>query len=513
MDGRILLPRLLFSALAVTVVGGAAHAQVPAATTQPITAQNNGRGPTSPRPGSGAGPPPPYTPLRWNEDYSYLKDPAKRTDWLDPIKYIPIGDDPDTYLSLGGSARYRYEFFDNNNFGAGPQDDDGFHLTRFLAHADLHLGKNLRGFVQIKSAMEDGREGGPRPIDSDEFDLQQAFVDLKLPMPLGDEGATVTLRGGRQDLAYGAQRLVGPLDWANTRRTFEGGKATLAFSKKHSLDVFLVRPVVNENEEPNTGDGNTTFAGLYDTLSLPTWFGEKASTKLDLYGFALLVNRPGGRVVPPFGGPDEDRYTIGARLSSAPKPFDFDVEATYQFGKSGSGDIAAWSIASEVGYTLENAPLTPRMILGFDMASGDDDPADADNQTFNQLFPTAHPYLGYIDALGRQNIIDLHGGAELILLKEAKHARKVALRAEHHLFWRQSDADAIYNPFGFVTRADLGSDETYVGSETDLLLNWQIDRHWSAYAGYSHFFAGDFLQETGPSDDIDFFYAALQFTF
>jgi hypothetical protein len=513
MDRRILLPRPLFSALVMTVVGNGAFAQSPAATTQPITAQNNARGPLSPRPGSGAGPPPPYTALRWNEDYSYLNDPAKRTDWLDPIKYIPIGDDPDTYLSLGGSARYRYEFFNNNNFGAGPQDDDGFHLTRFLAHADLHLGKNLRGFVQLKSAMEDGREGGPRPIDSDEFDLQQAFVDLKLPMPLGDEGATVTFRGGRQDLAYGAQRLIGPLDWANTRRTFQGGKAILTFSKKHTLDLFVVHPVANENEEPNVGDRHTTFAGVYDTISLPTWFGEKANTKLDLYGLALFVNRPGARVILPLAGPDEDRYTVGAHLASNPKPFDLDVELTYQFGTSGGGDISAWSIAAEVGYTLEDVPLTPRLILGFDAASGDGDPTNPDNQTFNQLFPTAHPYFGYIDTIGRQNIVDLHGGAEVTLLKEAKHARKLTFRVEQHVFWRQSDDDAAYNALGGVLRADLGSDAAYIGSETDLLLNWQIDRHWSAYAGYSHFFAGEFLKETGPSEDIDWVYAAVQYIF
>jgi hypothetical protein len=514
MDGRILLPEMLLPALAMTMAGNGALAQTPAAASQPVAAQNQAHGPASPRPGTGAGPPPPYTALRWNEDYSYLRDSARHSDRFDPIKYIPVGDDPDTYLSLGGSVRYRYEFFDNNTFGAGPQDDDGFHLTRILAHADLHLGKNLRGFVQIKSAMEDGREGGPRPIDSDEFDLQQAFVDLKLPISLGDESATVTLRAGRQDLMYGVQRLIGPLDWANTRRTFEGGKASFTFSKTHALDVFLVRPVVVENEEPNTGDGNVTFGGLYDTVSLPNWLGETAATKLDLYGLVLLVNRPGAFSVPfPVTGPDEDRYTVGARLSSTQRPWDFDIEATYQFGKLGGGNISAWSIASEVGYTLAEAPLTPRLILGFDMASGDDDPTDADSQTFNQLFPTGHPFFGYLDAIGRQNAIDLHAGAELTLLKEAKLARKVTLRAQHHMFWRQSDDDAVYNTAGGVLRADFGSDETYIGSETDLLLNWQIDRHWSAYAGYSHFFAGDFLQETGPGDDIDWFYAAVQFTF
>src|SRR2546425_1492627 len=32
--------------------------------------------------------PPPYTLLRFNEDYTYLADPLNRTDPFDPVKYI-----------------------------------------------------------------------------------------------------------------------------------------------------------------------------------------------------------------------------------------------------------------------------------------------------------------------------------------------------------------------------------------------------------------------------------------
>jgi hypothetical protein len=88
---------------------------------------------------------PAYTVLRYDENYSSLNNPDRRTDLFDPIKFIPIGDD--SSLSIGGQARYRYEYFNNNNFGAGPQDDDGYHLTRLLLHGDLHLGQNLRFFV------------------------------------------------------------------------------------------------------------------------------------------------------------------------------------------------------------------------------------------------------------------------------------------------------------------------------------------------------------------------------
>lgn len=462
--------------------------------------------------GTGGGPPGPYTPVRWNEDYAHLKDPARRTDLFDPIKYIPLNDAGDIYLSLGGQARYRFEDYHNNNFDAGPQDDDGFHLTRLMAHADLRLGPNVRAFVQGISALEDGRDPEPRPFDADELDLHQAFVDLRLP--LGDKNA-ITLRGGRQNLIYGAQRLIAPLDWTNTRRTFEGGKASLVLGK-HTIDAFVVSPVLIEREEPNSRDGDVTFSGIYDTIALPDLIA-KGNSKLDVYGLILNANsRPANaNAVPTVGaiGVDSDLYTVGARFSTNPKPWDVDVEAAYQFGKAGAGDISAYMFAVEGGYTFAAAPLSPRLYVGFDYASGDDDAADPDLQRFNQLFPLAHAYYGYIDVIARQNAIDLHPGVELSLLSDAAFAKKVTLRADYHLLWRASDADGIFADSGALLRADGTSDATYIGSEIDLLVNWQIDRHWAAYAGYSHFFAGDFISDTGPSDDIDFVYAAVQLTF
>ena len=51
-------------------------------------------------------------------------------------------------------------------------------------------------------------------------------------------------------------------------------------------------------------------------------------------------------------GVDSDTYTLGARFSGNPKPFDFDAELDYQFGRFNGGDISAYSIALVGGYTL-----------------------------------------------------------------------------------------------------------------------------------------------------------------
>lgn len=462
---------------------------------------------------SGPAAPPTYTPVRWNENYAYLKDPAQRTDPFDVIKYIQLNDAGDWYLFLGGQARYRYELFDETSWGAGQQDGDGFHLLRLLGHVDAHMGQNLRAFVQVKSALADGRDPDPRPvIDEDDFDFEQAFADLILPI----DDYKLTLRGGRQNLLYGAQRLISPLDWTNTRRTFDGGKASLAWPNgANTLDLFWVEPVIVDKGPLNRADDNQDFFGAYDVLALPNVI-EGGNTKLDLYLLGLRKHTATFQE----GTGDEDRGTIGARLSSNPKPWDFDVESAYQFGAFGTanGNISAWMLATEAGYTFAGCPVQPRLSLGFDVASGDDDPNDDDLETFNQLFPLGHAYLGYIDVIGRQNIIDLHPGAKLKLTKE------VTFNADYHLFWRYSEEDAVYAANGTIIRSDRGgagadlSDAKFVGSEIDLILNWQVDRHLASYIGYSHFFAGDFIDDTaaangGADEDIDFFYVAATYTF
>lgn len=45
---------------------------------------------------------PGFKPLRYNEDYRFLADPAQPGDWWDPVKYIPVARGQAGYLSVGG---------------------------------------------------------------------------------------------------------------------------------------------------------------------------------------------------------------------------------------------------------------------------------------------------------------------------------------------------------------------------------------------------------------------------
>ena len=105
---------------------------------------------------------PNYKLLRYDEDYSYLKDPDLRTDFWDSIKYIPIGDWEDCYVSFGAQLRQWFQFYNNFDFGTTP-GPNAYLDQRYLFHGDFHFGPNIRFFGQLVSGLENGRIGGPLP--------------------------------------------------------------------------------------------------------------------------------------------------------------------------------------------------------------------------------------------------------------------------------------------------------------------------------------------------------------
>ncbi len=133
-----------------------------------VFAQDNARSPL-----------PAFKTIRWEEDYSYLRNDSGRVkSFFDPVKFIPLGRNKKSYLSVGGEVRYQYEYLRNANWGEGIQDKNGYLLQRYMLHTDWHLGQHVRIFGQLKSGIASGKASGPDPPDEDRLDLHQAFADL-----------------------------------------------------------------------------------------------------------------------------------------------------------------------------------------------------------------------------------------------------------------------------------------------------------------------------------------------
>lgn len=438
---------------------------------------------------------PPYKQLRYDENYAYLRNPAGRSDYLDAIKFIPFSTNGNWYLTLGGEIRERYEYYHNSLWGRGPQDDNGYLLQRYMVHADAHFGDYFRVFTQFKSGLEDGREGGPRPTDRDDFDLNQTFFDVRVPLADVD---SLTFRAGRQELSYGSSRLISAREAPNVRLSFDGAKAILNLGGWR-VDAFAVRPVRTKTGVfDDDSDPNQKFWGLYSVTPI-SWL---PGGNVDLYYLGLDRNEARFDQ----GTAHEHRYSVGTRVWGRKAGLDYNLEFVYQFGSFDSGDIQAWTAASDIGFTFESAPLKPRLGLKANITSGDDNANNADLQTFNPLFPRG-AYFGEPALIGPANHIDVHPQLDFSL------SRNVTLTGDWDWFWRESTHDGIYGPAVNLIQSGQTSNARYVGNQVEAMLEWRLDRHFTLSADYAHFFTGEFLKQTTPGKDVNYVSTWVTFRF
>src|SRR5581483_7485081 len=126
---------------------------------------------------------------------------------------------------------------------------------RLRAYGDLYITERFRIFAEFISADSPDWHLPPLVIDRNAADFLNLFVDANL-IDVAD--TPVWLRVGRQELLYGSQRLISPLDWANTRRTFQGIKA-FWHAAKDDLDAFVVQPVIPNYGHFDSVDNNVVF--------------------------------------------------------------------------------------------------------------------------------------------------------------------------------------------------------------------------------------------------------------
>lgn len=439
--------------------------------------------------------PPPYLTTRYDEDYRYLEDPTRRSEILDEVKYLPLDASGSWYGSLGGEIRERYEFYDNWNWGLGPQDPNGFWLQRILFSADVHYEESFRVFGQLMSALEDGRTSGPRLTDEDVLDLHQGFVDGRLVLA---DGGKLTARLGRQEIYFGSQRLVSVREAPNIRLSFDGVRMIYQ-GENLRLDVLATKPVsLQDGFFDNTPNPDSTFWGVYGVTAVPFLRG----TSVDFYYLGLERDR----AVYEQGVGREVRHSWGLRVWGKREAWDYNVEGVYQFGTFANGGIGAWTLASDTGYRWATAALKPRAFLRADVASGDRSPENPSLNTFNALFPKG-AYFSESGQLGPANLIDVHPGVELQL------SPRWVFTTDWDFFWRQSSGDGLYNNALQLVRPANGESVLAVGNQVQAMIQWSLTRNLTATAVYAHFFAGDFLKASPPGKDVNFVSVWMTFRF
>src|SRR5258705_11346315 len=431
---------------------------------------------------------PNFPQMTYDEDNRYLSNPECRTEVLDRLKYIPLRPGhKDYYLSFGASVRERGEYFSNPNWGSGPPGST-YLLQRYYVHADLHLGDRFRFFSELGSSLENGRTGGPRSgTDEDKLDVHQAFIDIGLWRSGKNR---LTLRTGRQEIAFGDQSLVSVRDGPNARRSFDGFRVTGKFGK-WVADAFAVRQTKFKPGFFNDSlDHTTSFWGLYADRP----FRILPGGHVDLYYMGLRNKK----AVYDKGTGGEQRETVGARLWGSSEHWDYNQEYTFQWGRFRSNDIRAWAIATETGYRLDLMPFKPRLGINAAAYSGDRDRSGGSLGTFNGLYESS-TYFTYAALFGRRNLIDLQPSMQLNLPK------KITLTPNAKFYWRESTDDGLYAAgSGPVVVSGRTSSARFIGSQVGVQLKWSLDRHTTVVGEYLHFFPGDFLRQSTPGRNLNY---------
>jgi hypothetical protein len=438
---------------------------------------------------------PAYSLLRFEEDYRYLRDPARRTDVWDVVKYMPLDPDRGSYLTLGGELRERLEYYSRPNFGLQGQSANAYLLNRMLLHADLHAGDYLRTFFELGGHFAPWKDAAAPPY-LDRWDLQQAFVDVRLPLsPLED--IDPVLRVGRQEMVFGSQRLVSIRDAPNVRRAFDGVRLGDTIDGVR-VDAFLTRPVLlREGAFDDVSNDAQAFWGLYTTTPVRFLTG----TKADLYYFGFDNDR--ARFAAGLGA--EQRQTIGARFFGGAAGWDWDWEALYQFGDFAEQDIRAWGLSTDTGFTIGIGEWKVRVGLKADTGSGDRNIHDRTLGTLNPLFPKL-AYFNQAALFGPSNVIDLQP-----TLSVQPHERfKVAVG--YNPLWRANTQDAIYTGAGVPIAGTAGQPGRFTAHQLSADLTWQLDRHVQLTTGYVHVDVADVLKAAG-GHDVDFVYASAAYKF
>jgi hypothetical protein len=342
----------------------------------------------------------------------------------------------------------------------------------------------------------------------------------------------LSMKAGRQYLIFGNHSLFGHFDWANTGYSHDG--IMFAYQTK-TFDSYLGW---FRNSESDLGQGAPVGSGGNNISGSG---GQDATRDADMIVFYNQIKSVPGFLIEPYyiyykngygsadnqslagsglGTPkhsNQTRHTVGARVEMRKGNWDAITENVYQFGQMGgtttlgSGNgctgqdkclhINAYANRSWLGYTAYELSWKPRVAVNFDYASGDGRnscqiAASAGTcktaNTFENMFPTNHIHMGYMDVLAWKNTM-----SPSLNIQARPSAR------DHVEFWYTninvaSSRDCWYRA-AQVCYANSGPGVTsnHVGDEFD--FSWTrmfADGKVSLQTTYGTMFNGNFLTQT-----------------
>lgn len=319
-------------------------------------------------------------------------------------------------------------------------------------------------------SMQDVRVWGDVPqlnsADKNGFSVHQAWGEILF-------NPNISLKLGRQEIAYDDQRIFGNVGWAQQARSHDA--ALIKYNKESfSFDIGFA---FNQDDEALTGTTLTT-PNTYKSIQY-AWLHKDWQS---FSGSFLFLNNGLQFTDPANSDNDETRYsqTVGTHLKYKKEKFGLVSNLFYQFGNDvNDNDLSAYLLSLEANYKISEHW---KVLLGGELQSGNENgaPANGDNEAFTPFYGTNHKFNGLMDYFYVGNHINNVGLIDLYLKANVKFSPKSTLNVATH---------------NFMTAADLpGDDSKQLGTEIDFVYSYDFQKNINIKAGYSHLFASDGME-------------------
>jgi Alginate export len=413
--------------------------------------------------------------------------------WLFPITRLNRSLPP--WIQFGGQFRNRVESQDGILYAPV---DDVYNLTQLRIGVYIQPTKWLRlvGVTQDARAFFNHHiPNGARYQDI--WDIREAYLQLG-----NSTEGWFDVVAGRQMFSFGDERVIGPSDWSNQGRTFDTVRLDI-HQPGMKVSVFAASVIIPVDGQIDHHIQGNNIYGIYSSFT-------HLVPHMTLEPYVLWRVAPGNLSLPETAGLGHmSEVTTGARLAGTlPANFDYDVEMNKQTGSLGPKSIDAWGGHWNLGYTFNNARTQPRLFLEYDYASGNKNPNSNTWGTHDQIYASNHDKIDFADQFSWKNIEDIRTGVS------EKVAKKWTLNEIFDDMWLATKNDAVYGDGGVVAiPAHPNATSNHLGTELDLVANYEENHHVTYGFGFAHLFAGQYLKETTKGKDNNYPFAYVTYTF
>src|SRR6202171_4427151 len=397
-------------------------------------------------------------------------DGDKSGAWLFPVERLNHAFP--RWLRFGGGYRFRIEREDGIKYTT---TNDTYLLSRFRLDVTIQPAKWISFFGETQDSRIFFNHHVPDALPyQNNWDVRQAYIQLGS----STEGwADVIV--GRQVLAFGNERVIGPSDWVNAGRTFDAVRLDV-HQTGYKVSLFASSVVIGvDGAMDHHLQGNNLY-GAYGSF-------KNAIPGAPLEPYVLWRLAPANAGLPETANRGHlNETTVGLRLAGAlPAAFDYEIEMDGQIGSLGANSIHAWAGYWSLGRTFRGVATAPRIFVESNYASGSKNPNGHTWGTFDEIYPSNHDKLGFADQFGRKNIQQVRAGVEETIGKNWK------VRQTYEELWLATTRDALYASSGAISiSADPNATSRHIGQEVDISAQYQVNEGIAAGFGCARLFSG-----------------------